>query len=65
MKARVPNKTMIANERDKAQTDAIKLCVVTGIAADVDCGFAESTLEKKYKKAVAPEILRLTDELMK
>jgi hypothetical protein len=54
MKARVPNQTtmqqMIDAAVSQAQTNAIKLCVVTGIAADVDCGFAESTLQKKYKK---------------
>lgn len=54
MKARVPNKTtmqqLIDEAVEKATTNAIKLCVVTGIAADVDCGFAESTLQKKYKK---------------
>jgi hypothetical protein len=50
MKARVPNKTMIAAERDKAQTDAIKLCIVTFVASLNDVGLAESTIDKVLKK---------------
>lgn len=54
MKARIPSKTtmqqLIDEAVEKATTNAIKLCVVTGTMADVDCGFAQSTLEKKYKK---------------
>ena len=50
MKARVPNRTMIAAERDKAQTDAIKLCIVTFVAALNDVGLAESTIDKVLKK---------------
>ena len=50
MKARVPDKTMIANERDKAQTNAIKLCIVTFVASLNDVGLAESTIDKILKK---------------
>lgn len=50
MKARLPNKTMIQSERDKAQTDAIKLCIVTFVASLNDVGLAESTIDKVYKK---------------
>lgn len=50
MKARVPDRTMIATERDKAQTDAIKLCIVTFVAALNDVGLAESTIDKVLKK---------------
>lgn len=54
MKARVPTQTTmqqaVNNAKEEAMTNAIKLCVVTGLASDVDCGFAKSTLEKKYKK---------------
>lgn len=54
MKARIPSKTtmqqLIETAQEEATMNAIKLCVVTGMASDVDCGFAESTLMKKYKK---------------
>ncbi len=54
MKARVPTQTTmqqaVDNAKEEAMTNAIKLCVVTGLASDVDCGFAKSTLEKKNKK---------------
>jgi hypothetical protein len=50
MKARVPNRTLIQSERDKAQTDAIKLCVVTFVASLNDIGLAESTIDKILKK---------------
>jgi hypothetical protein len=50
MKARVPDRTMIAAERDKAQTDAIKLCIVTFVASLNDVGLAESTIDKILKK---------------
>lgn len=50
MKARVPSKTMIASERNKAQTDAIKLCIVTFVASLNDVGLAESTIDKILKK---------------
>ncbi len=54
MKARVPNQTTlqkaVEEAENQAMTNAIKLCVVTGIASDIDCGFAESTITKKYKR---------------
>ncbi len=50
MKARVPDKTLIAVEKEKAQTDAIKLCVVTFVASLNDVGLAESTIDKILKK---------------
>ena len=50
MKARMPSRTMIADEREKATTNAIKLCVVTFVASLNDVGPAESTIDKILKK---------------
>ena len=54
MKARVPSKTTMQTTIDKAvdqaQTNAIKLCVVTSVASQVDVGLAESTITKISKK---------------
>ena len=61
MKARVPDKSLIqqmqeeydkrlAEEVDKAQTNAIKLCMVTFMQSLDDVGLAESTIDKVYKK---------------
>ena len=61
MKARVPDKSLIqqmqeeynkklAEEVDKAQINAIKLCMVTFMQSLDDVGFAESTIDKVYKK---------------
>lgn len=61
MKARVPTPSAmqeLQKEYDRcleintnnAQNNAIKLCVITGTAALVDVGLAESTIEKIFKK---------------
>ena len=61
MKARVPDKSLIqqmqeeynkklAEEVDKAQINAIMLCMVTFMQSLDDVGFAESTIDKVYKK---------------
>lgn len=40
----------LAEEVDKAQTNAIKLCMVTFMQSLDDVGLAESTIDKVYKK---------------
>ena len=54
MKARVPDQTTIQkaveSAKNKAQTDAIKLCIVTFVASLNDVGLAESTIDKILKK---------------
>lgn len=61
MKARVLDKSLIQQMReefeqeksdavDRAQTNAIKLCMVSFVASLNDVGFAESTIDKVLKK---------------
>lgn len=40
----------LAEEVDKAQTNAIKLCMVTFMQSLDDVGLAESTIDKIYRK---------------
>jgi molecular chaperone GrpE (heat shock protein) len=40
----------LAEEVDKARTDAIKLCMVTFMQSLDDVGLAESTIDKIYRK---------------
>lgn len=54
MKARIPTKTTMQQTieiaKEQAQTNAIKLCVVTFMQSLVDVGLAESTIQKILKK---------------
>lgn len=54
MKARIPTKTTMQQTieiaKEQAQTNAIKLCVVTFMQSLVDVGLADSTIDKILKK---------------
>lgn len=61
MKARTPTKTSLQEIKDeynrllqeavkKEHSNAIELCIVTRVAADVDSGLAESTITKTTKR---------------
>ena len=50
MKARVPDKTLIAKSKEQATTNAIKLCMVAFVASLNDVGLADATIDKILKK---------------
>lgn len=61
MKARVPDKSALQEIKDeynrllqeavkKEHSNAIELCIVTRVQADVDSGLAESTVTKTTKR---------------